>query len=218
MWYGFIFILFLYILVFAIGEIFYRIGFRAEETRKITHIGGGIVAFFMPYFVSWQETVFFGLFFSLFLFWTKRVGLVASVHKIKEQSIGAEFFPLSLGISAFLFWRFNPIIFQVSALVLGFSDGLAGWFGKRFGQKGFIGSQKSFLGSLIFFVTTFLILFFLVFLKFNIGYFDLIYLAGIALILTLIEMFSTMGWDNLFITIASGAAVSFFLYLKGFIF
>jgi dolichol kinase len=215
MWYGSIIIFFLYVLVFALGEVFYKIGIRAEGTRKITHIGGGAVAFLMPYFVSWQETVFFGLFFSLFLIWTKRTGFVNSVHKIKEQSFGAELFPLSLGISAFLFWRLDPAIFQASTLVLGFSDGFAGWLGEKFGRKGFLGSRKSFLGSSIFFTTAFFTIFFSIFLKFGLGYSDLIYLTGIALVLTLIEIFSSAGWDNLFVTVASGGAVSLLLYLRG---
>jgi len=111
-------------------------GLSAEKTRKIAHIGGGLVTFFLPLLIDLKTTLTLGAIFTVFLYWTEKKHLLNSVHKIKRKSYGAVFFPLGLMISAACFWNINPLIFQLSVLIEGLSDGLAGVFGKGYGKVG----------------------------------------------------------------------------------
>jgi hypothetical protein len=61
---GLLVILALYAAVFGLAETVYRRGVEAWITRKITHIGGGVVSATLPLFVDLPTTLGLGLFFS----------------------------------------------------------------------------------------------------------------------------------------------------------
>ena len=60
---GLIIVLFLYLVVFVLAEGLYRAGTHAQITRKITHIGGGIISASLPFLVTLPVAVALGLFF-----------------------------------------------------------------------------------------------------------------------------------------------------------
>jgi hypothetical protein len=53
----------LYSVVFAVAEGLYQHGTHAQVTRKITHVGGGIISAGLPFLVSLPVAVALGVFF-----------------------------------------------------------------------------------------------------------------------------------------------------------
>lgn len=202
---GLLVLLFLYVSVFVIAEIVHKIGCAATITRKFVHIGAGIVSCFLPVLVSQQTAVIVGLIFSIFLLWTKQKGIFDSVHRIKDNDVGAMFFPLGLIPCALIFWN-DILVFSSSALILGFSDGCACIFGRRYGKRGYnVTGYKTLEGSLAFFGVTLAILLLATFFSretVNLINISLIILGSIAV--TVVEGMLGRGWDNLFIPIFAG--------------
>jgi len=53
----------LYLVVFVLAEALYQRGLEAHLTRKITHIGGGLVSASLPLLVSLPVALVLGVFF-----------------------------------------------------------------------------------------------------------------------------------------------------------
>lgn len=206
---GLVTVLILFVIIFAAAEVLYRRGYGVKTTRKVVHIGAGIVSFFLPLLVNLQIAISIGFFFAFLLFWTREKQLLNSVHKIGNENFGAILFPIGLILCAFIFWNINPLIFQGSALLVGLSDGLAGVFGQRFGKRGYnFTGYKTLEGSLLFFLITFIILLLIIFLYQNsIGLSKIFFIALGSLALTLVEGLSGKGWDNLFVTLFGGLII-----------
>lgn len=204
---GLITILFLYAVVFIMAEVLYRRGYAAKETRKIVHIGAGIISFLLPCLVNLPIAISIGLFFVVLLFWTKKKQFLNSVHEIGNE--GAILFPVGLIVCALIFWNINPFIFQGSALLVGLSDGLAGVVGQRFGKRRYsISGSKTIEGSVSFFVITLIILVSLVFCsQGNIGLWKVFFIGLGSLAITLVEGFLGNGWDNLFVPSFGGLVI-----------
>ncbi len=192
--------------LFTLAELLFRAGVSCRTTRKILHIGAGISCFFWPYLMTLSTALLLGAFFSIFLFWTRRAKLLESLHRAGGGNLGSVLFPVGLMLSAAAFWRIDPLIFQLSALILGISDGLAGIIGRRIGKKEYnIAGHKTVEGSIIFFVITALILAApLISLRDRPDVWILFKVGIGALAITFTEGICGRGWDNLFIPVVSG--------------
>lgn len=198
-------ILFLFSLVFGFAEILYKRKVASYITRKVAHIGGGLVAALLPIFVDLKTVVILGLGFFAFLVFSKRKKFLNSIHKIDEDSLGALLFAPSIMLTALIFWSINTFIFQGAVLVLGLSDGFAGLVGKKYGKNKYqIIGTKSMEGSLSFFFITLLILFGALHINGSFTFNKILLVFGFSFLLTVIEAMFSKGWDNLFIPLASG--------------
>ena len=206
-------VLFLFLFVFWCAEFFYKRNLPAHTTRKIVHIGGGIVAALLPIFVDLTTLVILGIGFFLLLVLSKRKNLLNSIHKINDESIGALLFAPSLTLTAVIFWPTNPLIFQGAALILGLSDGVAGIVGMRYGKRSYsITGRKTMEGSLVFFLVTTLILLGILYISGNLFTINwALFIFGGSLLLTIVEAMFGKGWDNLFIPIFAGSIFYFAL-------
>lgn len=206
-------VLSLFLLIFGCAEVLYKKIIPAQITRKIVHIGGGIVAALMPVFVNLETAIILGTGLALLLVFSKRRNLLNSVHKINEESIGALLFAPSLIFTAIIFWPTNRLIFQGAALVLGLSDGVAGVVGARYGKVTYnITGKKTIEGSLVFFLITFMILFGVLYVSDTPLALDkILIIFGGSLLLTVVEAVFGRGWDNLFIPIVAGLILFFTL-------
>ena len=208
---GVVIVLLLYAVIFTAAELVYSRTQGGETTRKLGHMFGGVCSAFLPLLVSLRVAVSLGMFFTVFLWWTKRRHLLKSIHSIQRESVGAIVYPLGLALSALCFWDAHPrLIFSGSALVVGLSDGLAGLYGRTHGRMTYdVTGLKSVEGSCVFFAVTFLIL-------------VLVWMAGAAtpglpvaracvgaLALTVVEGLIGRGWDNLVLPVASGFVLHF---------
>lgn len=190
--------------VFVIAEVLHQRGCAAAKTRKFVHLSAGIVSCLLPVVVSRPTAIGVGLFFSLFLLWTKWARVLESIHNVQDNNVGAILFPIGLIPCAIWFWD-NGFVFQSSALILGFSDGFACVFGRRYGKRGYsVSGYKTLEGSLVFFITTMMVLLFVAF------FFGTAMtpakacvIFGGSLALTVVEGALGRGWDNLFIPVSA---------------
>ncbi len=208
--FGLILVSLLYTVAFGLSETLYRRGLASQITRKLTHMGGAIISASLPFFVSLPIALSLGFLFALILIWTKRAGWLGSVHHIDRASVGAILFPISLLLTAILFWPIDPLIFQIATLILGLSDGLAGLIGEQWGRWHYhLTGLKSVEGSLTFFGVTVLILLIMLWAQAlpttptRLG----LVLAGTTM-LTFIEALVGRGWDNLPVPIVAGVVVA----------
>jgi len=201
---GLIVLLFLYVSLFVIAEVVHKIGFAATTTRKFVHIGAGIVSCFLPVLTSQHMAIFLGLFFSILLFWTKRKGILDSIHRIENNDVGAVLFPLGLIPCALIFWN-DILVFSSSALILGFSDGSACIFGRLYGKRGYsLTGYKTLEGSLAFFGATAIIFLLAIFFSHEaINLTKALLIIVGSLVVTIIEGMIGKGWDNLFIPVSA---------------
>lgn len=206
-------VLFLFLLVFGCAEFLYKKNVSASITRKVVHIGGGLVVALLPFLVNLVTVIILGVGFFLFLLFSKRRRILNSVHGIKKESIGALLFAPSLVLTAVIFWPINPAIFQGSALILGLSDGLAGVVGAKYGKKKYnITGDKTIEGSLVFFFITVLILLGILYTSsLALNFYGVLFVIGGALLLAIVEGMSGKGWDNLFIPIVAAGVIYFAL-------
>ncbi len=203
----------LYLLVFGVGELLYYHGVAPTITRKIVHIGSGMISALLPLFLPLETAVLLGTVLSILMLISKRTKLLNSIHAIEEESLGAFLFGPSMIVTAFLFWPINIHIFQGACLILGLSDGLAGFIGKRYGKLLYrVTSTKTVEGSAIFFSMTALLLLVIVYVDHGaIGLVDIIRALYGSILLTVGEALCRTGWDNLLVSVASGTVLYFML-------
>jgi phytol kinase len=167
-------------------------------SRKATHISSGLVILLFPSYLTVTQIVVMSVLFIAFLFVSK-VRNILSIHNIKRFSWGEVYYPLSIGVLALICLPSNVNAFYAGLLSLALSDAVAEIAGEllpivkfKFGNH-----QKSLGGSLGFFIVTFCIM---GFLYFPLGA-SLIIILAIAIILTLVELVSFYGLDNLAVPI-----------------
>ncbi|MDP2708537.1 MAG: hypothetical protein Q8O93_00580 [bacterium] len=198
-----IFAIIFFIVLLSVIEIFKRFfSLSGELSRKFAHIASAVAVVFLPYFLNkWQIVILISL-FVLLLGISKRFNILESLHSIKRKTWGEIFLPIGVGVSAILFLPYNLAAFQFGILVMGFSDGLAGMLGKKFGNRSYnlFGAEKTYFGSLVFFVVTLII--FMLFTD------EGIYMVPKAILasslLTVMEAIFNYGSDNLALPVLGG--------------
>lgn len=156
------------------------------------------------------DAVATGLLFALVISASKKNYILKSIHDIKRPGIGEVVYPLGIALSALIIWPLSIIAYQGSCLILGLSDGLAGYIGNKYGKRVYsvIGGSKTVEGSVIFLYSTiviFLIYYFFRTINPSVWGIGMVFIYGIGI--TLIEAVFSDGWDNLIIPIASGLAL-----------
>jgi dolichol kinase len=176
-----------------------------EILRKLPHILIGITLTVSPLFLTKVDIIILSIILFLGVLVTKHTPFITSIFSIKRVTFGLFATPLALGIMAFLWLPENIISFVFGMLVLTFSDSLAALFGRFYGRVKIPYSSKTYIGSISFFITTFIITFFLSD-KVNVPVFILI-----ASILTGLEVLLIFGLDNLFLPIMASFLFYFLL-------
>jgi phytol kinase len=208
---NFLTVLILYALVFSVSELAYRkLNLSFLLSRKIAHIAGSIVSFFLPCFITSTSAASVGVMFTLIIFISRKLCILKSIHDNKVASIGEVLYPLGIALSALFIWPLSIIAYQGSCLVFGLSDGLAGYIGEMYGKKSYfiLGGKKTVEGSTVFFIFTaiiFIIYYFLFITKISSA--GILLLLFYSLGLTILEALFSRGWDNLVIPITAGLAL-----------
>jgi len=203
--------------VMLLSEFAYRfLHFNTEWTRKIAHIGSGIIALSYPDVITNHWVVFaLTLSFTFILFFSKKMGLFPSIFSVGRKSYGELFFVWS---SWLLFWLYqytgDVIYFYLPFSIVVFADPMAALVGTNFPFKKYsiLKNTKSWGGSVAFFITAFLLSYYF-FSQYGVTkeVFFISLLHG--LILTFIEAISGKGLDNLTIPVVS---VIFIYLIQGF--
>lgn len=198
----------------VLGELLWRKRIlKGEYARKFVHITSATFVAFWPLFLNNLEIAFVSLLFILALVLTKKLKLFRSLRSVRRATYGEIWYALGIGVSALLFS--DPAVFAVAVLTMALADGFAAVIGvalgKKAGQFKIYGQRKSFFGSLTFMAISFFIN--IVYWYFNKealpadlqnGIFIAALSFGVSSILTLAELLSPKGSDNIIVPVLAG--------------
>ncbi|MCC5847666.1 MAG: hypothetical protein JJU29_06175 [Verrucomicrobia bacterium] len=198
-------IIFGFLTILALAEISRKFWHLSpESSRKIVHVGGGLLTLPLPWLVS-SPYVVMGLAAasSLLLFAGRKLKTLKSIHSVDRRTGGSEYFPLAIAL-LFILSLDQKWLYLASMLVLAVADAGAALIGSRHGRLRYWveDDAKSVEGSL-----AFLLLAWPAILLPSLLLTDLplpILLPGtliVALLVTGFEAISTGGTDNLFVPI-----------------
>ncbi len=175
-----------------------------ELSRKIVHIGSGpilIVAYLyqLPYDLIFPLSCI--ITFTLFI--NNRLNLIRSLENIDRKSFGTTAYWLSTSILLFFFWSNNPSAVIAGILMMALGDGFAGLIGRKINSPSWkiLDQKKSLVGTLVMFITGFIILLSINQLM-NTAYLSTLDIFIITSIAVLLEQLSFYGIDNLTVPIA----------------
>lgn len=137
--------------LFASAELLRRRGVGADATRRYTHAAGASVAALLPAFLTLDEAVALGVVVAAVLAWTRRRGILRSVHGVRRPTLGAALFPLGLALAAIVGWP-SPASYVLGALTFALADPAAALVGARVDSPRWTvwKGMKSLAGSLAF--------------------------------------------------------------------
>src|SRR5690606_30945207 len=132
-------------------------GYGSGFTRKVIHIGVGMMSWFLPFlFTSPWPFVFACVVFMVINLIDWRYGLIGSMQSKHRNNLGTVYFPLAAAVVALIFWDQPPLL--VAALMpLTWGDGLAPVIGAAYGRRFYRvhTSTRTVEGSIGFFVAGF---------------------------------------------------------------
>lgn len=213
----------LIIIAAVISEIFSRDEILPSEiSRKIFHIIAGIsTAVSVKIIDDKTILVVFGIAAIIITFILLHLNGFRSIRQSRNQSRGIFYLPVAYTILVvLLFPDFNDIIL-ISMLIFGIADSLAA-IGVSIFSKTFYkltADDKSFLGSLIFFITSAAIVFIYHIYFIDVAYLPILFHSALSLllfalsfslILTITEAISSRGYDNFILPIFSAVLLYIF--------
>lgn len=179
-----------------------------EVSRKFVHISSGLVAASLPLVMSFVAIAVLALLFIPFMVVSRRVGLFPAVHGVERATWGEAYFPLGVLLAAAFFPRPTPYAYGV--LVMGLSDALASFAGRRFGKREYRLSTatKTYVGSTVFFATTAVLTLGALLAEGRLSITHVLAVPAVAGALTLLEGLSAGGVDNVLLPVAGAGLVS----------
>ena len=205
-----------FLLLFAVAEILYRkFKVRAEYTRKLVHVGTGLLTLMFPILLSNHWSVLFlCASFLIILLLSLRYKFLQGINAIDRTSYGSLAYPVIVFI-CYLVWEKieKPLggdstpysFFYLPILIMAFADPAAALVGKArpIGVFKWGGEKKSMSGTATFFSVAFIIAFFFFYKSSDLAVItSIVYAAILGSISAVTEAFSKKGLDNLTIPIA----------------
>ena len=195
-----------FILIIIFNEyLFRKYNLKPEYSRKLAHILACLSSLlFLVTLNSHWSVLFLGLSFFIILYLGKKHNKTKSIDSVKRKTIGSYILPVSIYLLFFISEKLaNDLYFVLPLLILGISDPLAGLFGTYYKNNtrtiNFVNItfNKTILGSVVFFISSFLISIITLYL-FN---FEISKTLGISLTIavftTITEIVSSKGIDNI---------------------
>ncbi len=179
---------------------------KEEVFGKVPYILIGIIFSFMPTFLTAKEIIISAIILLVGGWLSKYFNIFKSVFSVKKVGVGVWMVPFSLGVLSWIWLPEYKLPFIVGMLVLTFSEVIAEIVEKYWPRKkiGFL--KKTYLGSLSFFLSTFIVI--LIFSR----NFEWWKFAWISFILTLVDLLFIFGLNNIFVPVATSYLFYWFLY------
>jgi dolichol kinase len=200
----------LFLSLFGIAEILYhKLKIKADDTRKIVHIGTGLLTILFPLMLGNHWFVLLlCVSFALILFLSLKFNLLPSINAIDRISYGSLWYPVAVYTCylAYNYFHNNLLFFYLPVLTMAICDPVAAFFGKRwpYGKFHIKQDTKTVMGSAAFFFAS-VILTIVLFYLFSSGNFRISNTLLIALLIaaatTVTEALSTKGLDNITIPV-----------------
>ncbi len=174
---------------------------RDELARKFVHISVGTFVAFWPYFMSWRQIELMSLAFLVVIIISMQRHIFHAVHSVSRKTQGELFFPIGIGLSAFLMPA--PIVFTAAILHLSLADGFAAVVGKRYGvlhQYKIRNYTKTLAGTATFYLISTCIITGTILISGNTITWPIVpLLVWLPMAATLIENLAIAGTDNIFV-------------------
>ena len=183
---------------------------RAENTRKLVHVGSCLIVCTMPFFIDKIGIIILSGLFIIIFSLSRNFGILTSIHAVSRKTIGEFAMAVGVGISALVLLPSSTVAFVYGMLILGFSDTSANIIGNQWKLWEFkiMSQNKSISGSAAFFLCSLIISYSTAhYIGLNI---KLDMLLVLCLILTLIEAVHIFGLDNLTLPLLSGISWNYF--------
>ena len=186
-----------------------RRGYGSGFTRKVIHIGVGMMSWFIPFlFTSPWPFIFACVAFMIINLLDWRYGFISAMQSSSRSNLGTVYFPLAAAVVALVFWDQPPLM--VAALMpLTWGDGMAPVIGAAYGRRFYRvhTSTRTVEGSLGFFVAGFIFTWLALWLMPGTPAITPVGAILPALVImavtTVIEAVSIWGLDNLAVTAAA---------------
>lgn len=207
----------LFLALFIIAELLYhKAGAHPEHTRKLVHIGTGLLTMLFPVMLEshFQVMLLCGL-FAVILIISQQTSLLPSINKITRLSYGSLAFPIAVWMIFFIYKymevngspHLEPMLYYyVPLLTMTLADPAAALAGRKWPiEKWKVGRGTKSLGGSIAFILAALILntgLFLYHQDWTIGV-TLLTAVSIALLACIAEFITPFGLDNITIPIVA---------------
>jgi dolichol kinase len=192
----------IFLLLVVVSHVLYKVfNISSENSRKLLHVSGGVLALFAPVFFTshWWVLILCSLAFLLLLF-TYIKKWIPAIHETSRSSIGSVIFPVPLYLCFFIAENRNDeLLFYLPISFLTISDAIAQWTGEKWGTHSLqlMHKQKTLIGSTGFAISALLIATGWA-IAFRLGFEQIILIAfTTSSIATVTELISTKGWDNI---------------------
>ena len=195
-----------FLVLLVAAELWSRLGKpKPEWTRKLVHLGGGIIGLFLPWLIEspWIVLLLTASLSTLFVL-GERWKFLRSLHGVERKSRGSEYYPLAIWL-VFLLAADRRWLYLSAVLVLAVADAFAALIGSRYGKHRYEveDEYKSVEGSLVFFGIAFLaVVLPLLFMTTLPRAVSVLSALLVAMLVTIFEAISLRGTDNLFVPIA----------------
>lgn len=196
-----------FLALFAFAEVLYRVfNLKAEYTRKIVHIGTGILTLLFPlYFTAtWQVAVLCITFLAV-LYISERIGLLPSINNVGRKTAGSLLYPVVV-IIVFAFYKYmlarymvfgGLLYFYLPILAMAIGDPAAALFGNISKKDTKVGKTNKGTFSFFIVVSVVSVMFMYVFNDERYSISEVVaYTIPLAALTALAERVTGGGWDN----------------------
>lgn len=198
-----------FLILFALAEFLFRVvEIQGEVTRKIVHIGTGILTMLFPILVDNHWLILFLCSsFAVILTLSLRFHFLKGINSIDRKSHGSISYPIAVYLS-YLFYEFhsdhNLLFFYLPVLTMAIADPVAAFIGKKtkFIPVLIFGENKTIGGFLGFFFTSILVTITLTHFFPSSGLNQIILIVICAVFSALTELFTPRGLDNITIPLS----------------
>ena len=212
----------LFVMLLIIKAIEKKANLNGEIKRKLFHVTMGLVMLTFPYIFTSSFSVgllgIIGLIIMYFLKHSKLKQTLGTVlYSVDRDSIGEIFFIISVFL-VFYLSKGDKILYTIPILILTFADSAAALIGKNYAKKNLAQlneDAKSIEGSFMFFMVAFMATLVPLLLFSNVGREEVLIISTIiGFNVSLIEMISHSGNDNLLIPLTTYALIATHLELE----